>query len=132
MPTLFSRIVSGEIPAYKIAEDADFLAFLDINPIVKGHTLIIPKLEIDHFFDLPPELLEKILHFAQPIAQALKEVFQVARCGLTVMGLEVPHAHMHLLPINSEKDMNFANPKLPLSKADFETIRDQIIRHLAR
>lgn len=132
MPTIFSRIISGDIPSYKIAEDERFFAFLDINPIVKGHTLVIPKVETDQLFDLPQELLSGILPFSQPIAQALKDVFQVNRCGLTVMGLEVPHAHLHLLPINSEKDMNFSNPKLRLSKEEFLEIQSRILAQLNR
>lgn len=130
MASIFSRIISGEIPAYKIAEDENFFAFLDIHPIVKGHTLVIPKLEVDQLFDLPEDLLGGILLFAQPIAQALKATFHTNRCGLTVMGLEVPHAHIHLLPINKEKDMSFANLKLKLSPEDFLEMQQAIVNRL--
>lgn len=130
MPTIFSRIISGDIPSYKISENADFFAFLDINPIVKGHTLVIPKMETDQLFDLPTDLLSGILPFAQPIAEALKKTFGVNRCGLTVMGLEVPHAHMHLLPFNTEKDMNFSNPKLVFGPEEFQEIQQSILKNL--
>ena len=130
MPTLFSRIISGEIPSYKITEDQDFFAFLDINPLVKGHTLVVPKTETDELFDLSPEVLGKLLVFARPIAHALKNAFEVQRCGLSVMGFEVPHAHLHLLPINSEIEMNFSRPKLYFSPQEFLEIRNQIHNHL--
>lgn len=107
MSTIFSKIIAGDIPCYKIHEDADFIAFLDIMPLQKGHTLVVPKLAIDKAFDLPDALLEKWLVFAKPIAKAIEEVTGCKRCGMSVIGLEVPHAHMHLVPLNFGDDMNF-------------------------
>lgn len=107
MPSIFSRIIAGEIPAYKIAEDDNFLAFLDIHPQQPGHTLVVPKKEVDNLWDLDPELLAKALVFAQPVAKAIEKTFPCNRCGMTVIGLDVPHAHIHLLPINSAADMSF-------------------------
>lgn len=130
MPTIFSRIIAGEIPSYSIAENEHFFAFLDIHPIVKGHTLVIPKLETDQLFDLPATYLSGLLPFSQPIAAALKKAFGVKRVGLSVMGMEVPHAHLHLLPINSEQDMNFANPKLSFRPEEFLQIQQQVIAAL--
>ncbi|MBK6947522.1 MAG: HIT family protein [Haliscomenobacter sp.] len=113
MPTIFSRIVSGEIPSYKVAEDEEFFAFLDIRPQAKGHTLVIPKEEIDYLFDLPPAQLGRIMGFAQNVARAIREVVPCERIGVAVIGLEVPHAHIHLVPLNSMNDISFA--KAPLS-----------------
>ncbi|MEO5681992.1 MAG: HIT family protein [Chitinophagaceae bacterium] len=110
--TIFSKIIAGQIPSYKIAEDDYFFAFLDIAPLREGHTLVIPKLETDKFFDLPDDYLARILLFAKPIAQAIEKAFACNRCGLTVIGLEVPHAHLHLLPIDSIDDMDFKKNKL--------------------
>src|SRR5664279_869522 len=104
--TIFTKIINGEIPAYRIAEDENFLAFLDINPLQEGHTLVIPKTETDHFFDLEETYLSHILVFAKPIAKAIEKSFHCNRCGLIVVGLEVPHAHMHLIPINRVNDMD--------------------------
>ena len=114
--TIFTRIIKGEVPAYRIAEDEYFLAFLDINPLQEGHTLVIPKTETDHFFDLEENFLSRILVFAKPIAKAIEKSFHCNRCGLIVVGLEVPHAHLHLIPINRVNDMDFKNPKLRLSE----------------
>jgi histidine triad (HIT) family protein len=125
--TLFSRIIAGEIPSYKIAENDRFYAFLDIAPLVKGHTLVIPKVETDKFFDLAEDFLEGYLLFARPIAQAIEKAFSCNRCGISVVGLEVPHAHMHLIPINNVQDMNFNQPKLQLSVAEFKEVQQKII-----
>ena len=126
MVTIFSRIISGEIPAYRIAEDERFLAFLDINPLVRGHVLVIPKTETDHFFDVADDFLQHWLLFAKPIAHAIEKTFPCNRCGISVIGLEVPHAHMHLVPINSADDLNFTRPKLQLSAAELNEIAVQL------
>ena len=112
MPSLFTRIVRGEIPCHKVAEDDRFLAFLDIAPLRMGHTLVIPKVEVDRFFDLPSDVLADMLPFAQQVAQRIKAVVPCDRVGLTVIGLEVPHAHLHLIPIDTMEDMDFGRPKL--------------------
>jgi histidine triad (HIT) family protein len=112
MPSIFSRIVSGELPAYKVAEDADHLAFLDITPLVEGHTLVIPKKEIDYIFDLTPQALAALHVFAQRVAKGVQAAVPCRRIGVAVIGLEVPHAHIHLIPMNKVADMNFANPKI--------------------
>jgi histidine triad (HIT) family protein len=122
MATIFSRIINGEIPCYKIAEDENYLAFLDINPISEGHTLIIPKKEIDYIFDIDDSLLGGMMIFAKKIALAIDKSVPCKRVGIAVVGLEVPHAHIHLIPINHISDINFANPKLKLTKAEFEEI----------
>jgi histidine triad (HIT) family protein len=131
MPGVFSRIVSGEIPAYKIAEDEDFLAFLDVYPLRKGHTLVIPKKEIDYIFDLDDAYYEGLMRFAKRIAAGIKEAIPCKRVSVHVIGLEVPHAHIHLIPINSMNDCNFANSKLKLSKEEFEEIASAISRNVA-
>lgn len=128
--TIFTRIIRGEIPAYRIAEDDLFFAFLDINPLREGHTLVIPKIETDRFFDLEEKYLSKILVFSKPIAKAIEKSFDCNRCGLTVVGLEVPHAHMHLIPINQVSDMDFKKPKLKLDDESFRKIQAKIISHL--
>jgi histidine triad (HIT) family protein len=128
--TIFTRIINGEIPAYRIAENDFFLAFLDINPLRKGHTLLIPKTETDHFFDLDENYLSRILVFAKPIAKAIEKSFTCNRCGMAVIGLEVPHAHLHLIPIDHVNDMNFKNPKLKLSEKEFRDIQEKIISNL--
>ncbi len=125
--TIFTRIIKGEIPAYRITEDDLFLAFLDINPLRQGHTLVIPKTETDHFFDLEEKYLSQILLFAKPIAKAIEKSFACNRCGLTVVGLEVPHAHLHLIPIDQVSDMDFKKPKLKLSEKEFRDIQEKII-----
>src|SRR4249919_649550 len=109
--TIFSKIIAGEIPSYKIAENEKFFAFLDIFPLREGHVLVVPKTETDKFFDLPDQYLSGILLFAKPIAQAIEKAFDCNRCGISVVGLEVPHAHIHLVPINSSNDLNFTQPK---------------------
>jgi histidine triad (HIT) family protein len=128
--TIFTRIINGEIPAYRIAEDDYFLAFLDINPLREGHTLVIPKIETDHFFDLDDKFLSKILVFSKPIAKAIEKSFDCNRCGLTVVGLEVPHAHLHLIPINQVSDMDFRKTKLKLIEESFRKIQAKIISNL--
>lgn len=122
MATIFSKIISGEIPCFKVAENFKFLAFLDIMPLQKGHVLVIPKTETDFIFDLEDELLADMILFAKPIAQKIKEVYQCKKVGVTVIGLEVPHAHIHLVPINSMNDMNFSNQKLQLSNEELREI----------
>lgn len=126
MSTIFSKIAKGEIPSYKIAEDEDFFAFLDINPMAKGHTLVIPKKEVDYIFDLDDEVLAKLNIFAKKIAIAQKEALQCLRIGSMVIGLEVPHAHIHLIPINKESDMSLSNPRLKLSEEEFIEIANSI------
>ncbi|MBS1662447.1 MAG: HIT family protein [Bacteroidetes bacterium] len=128
--TIFSKIIAGEIPSYKIAEDPKFFAFLDIFPLREGHTLIVPKLEVDKFFDVPDDYLGSMLIFAKPIAQAIEKAFDCNRCGISVVGLEVPHAHMHLIPIDSADDLNFTRPKLKLSPEQLSAARDKILRAL--
>jgi histidine triad (HIT) family protein len=130
MSTIFSKIISGEVPSYKIAENANFFAFLDIFPLVEGHVLVIPKLETDKFFDVSDELLREWLVFAKPIAKAIEKAFPCDRCGLSVVGLEVPHAHMHLVPINSSDDLNFTRKKLKLEETQLKEIQKKITAHL--
>jgi len=127
MMTIFTRIIKGEIPAYKIAENEKFFAFLDIAPLVKGHVLVVPKIETDKMFDLADEYLADMLVFAKPIAKALESVFDCNRCGIAVVGLEVPHAHLHLVPINSADDLNFNRKKLKLTPEQFKEVQDRIV-----
>ncbi len=126
MATIFTKIINGEIPSYKIAENDKFYAFLDINPLQKGHTLIIPKQETDYIFDLDDNLLAEMMFFSKKVAKAIKKIIPCNRIGVAVMGLEVPHAHIHLIPINSMNDMNFAQPKKNLSAEEFENIASSI------
>lgn len=126
MATIFSRIISGEIPSYKIAENDKFFAFLDINPMAKGHTLVVPKQETDYIFDLDDSLLAEMTVFAKKVAVAIKGVIPCNRVGVMVLGLEVPHAHIHLIPIQKEGDMSLANPRVKLSKEEFEEIAEKI------
>ncbi len=126
MASIFSRIIGGEIPCYKIAENDKFFAFLDINPMVKGHTLIVPKQETDYIFDLSDEDLAAMHVFAKHVAAAIKRAFPCKKVGEAVLGLEVPHAHIHLIPINKESDMIFSNPKLKLSDEEMQTIAKAI------
>ena len=125
--TIFSKIIAGEIPSYKIAESDLFYAFLDIFPLQKGHTLIVPKIEIDKVFDLPSNYLAEMLVFAQPIAKAIENSFPCNRVSLLTVGLEVPHAHLHLIPINEAKDIDFASPKLSFTKEEFQAIQATIV-----
>ena len=124
--TIFSRIVKGEIPSYKCAENDKFYAFLDINPLQKGHTLVIPKREVDYIFDMEDEEIAEFQVFAKRVAIAIKKAFPCVKVGQAVLGLEVPHAHIHLVPMQSEKDMIFSNKKLELSKEEFEEIAERI------
>jgi histidine triad (HIT) family protein len=128
--SIFSKIIAGEIPSYKILENERFYAFLDISPLVKGHVLVVPKTEVDKIFDLPVEYLSDLLVFAQPIAKSIEKTFDCRRCGISVIGLEVPHAHLHLVPINSADDLNFTRPKLSLAKEEMENIQKRIISNL--
>ncbi len=130
MATIFSKIVQGEIPSFKIAEDEQFYAFLDINPLKKGHTLVIPKQETDYIFDLDAELLGKMHIFSQKVAKAIEKTIECKRIAVVVLGLEVPHAHIHLIPMDSEKDVQFTNPKLQLSPQEFEEIAKNIQSNL--
>ena len=129
--TIFSRIISGEIPCYKIAEDDRFFAFLDINPLSKGHTLVIPKLEENYIFNLDDDMLSGITLFAKKVAIAIEKSIPCIRVGVAIIGLEVPHAHIHLIPINQESDMNFKNPKLKLSSEEMAEIADKIRKNIA-
>ena len=126
MPTIFSKIISGEIPCYKIAESEKYLAFLDINPLAKGHTLVIPKQETDYIFNINDEELAGLHLFAKKIAKAIEKAVPCKRIGMAVIGLEVPHAHIHLIPINHVGDINFSNPKLSFSKSEMEQVAEKI------
>jgi histidine triad (HIT) family protein len=128
--SIFSKIINGEIPSYKIAENENFYAFLDIFPMTKGHVLVVPKIEIDKIFDLPENYLAEMMLFAKPIAKSIELSFPCNRCGISVIGLEVSHAHMHLIPINSADDLNFTREKLKLSTAEFQEIQQTIISNL--
>ncbi len=128
--TIFSKIVAGEIPSYKVAEDDRFYAFLDISPLQKGHTLCIPKREVDYIFDLTDEELAGLHVFAKKVAIAIKKAFPCVKVGECVLGLEVPHAHIHLVPMQSEADMRFANPHLQLSPEEMEQIAESIRKEL--
>lgn len=122
MPTIFTRIIRGEIPSYKVAENSKFYAFLDINPLAKGHTLVVPKQETDYLFDLDDSTLSEMMIFAKKIAAKIKDVTKCKRVAVVVLGLEVPHAHIHLIPMNSESDVDFRKPKLTLSSEEFSSI----------
>lgn len=126
MATIFSKIVAGEIPSYKCAENDRFYAFLDINPLVKGHTLVVPKREVDYIFDLSDEEIGAMQVFAKHVALAIQKAFPCIKVGQAVLGLEVPHAHIHLVPMQSEKDLNFSNPKLTLTDEEFRAIAQAI------
>ncbi len=127
MATLFSKIINGDIPCYKVAENDRFLAFLDINPLVKGHVLVIPKIEVDYIFDLDDDILSELILFSKFVSRKIKSVFPCEKIGLSVIGLEVPHAHIHLIPINSIHDMNFSNQKLKLNPTELEVIANKIL-----
>lgn len=129
--TLFSKIIAGQIPSYKIAENDRFFAFLDIFPIRAGHVLVVPKTETDKFFDLSADYLSELLVFAQPIAKAIEKAFPCDRCGISVIGLEVPHAHLHLVPIDSADDLNFTRPKLKLSDDELRVVQERIVEELS-
>lgn len=128
--TIFSRIIAGEIPCYKIAENDRFFAFLDINPLSKGHTLVVPKTEVDYIFELDDPTLSDMILFSKKVAKAIESSISCIRIGIAVIGLEVPHAHIHLIPINNESDMNFKNPKLKLSAEEMNEIATNIRKNL--
>ena len=128
--TIFSKIIAGVIPSYKIAENNKFFAFLDIAPLREGHVLVVPKNETDKLFDLPDEYLGEMLVFAKPIAHAIERAFQCNRCGITVIGLEVPHAHMHLIPINAANDLNFTQSKPKVTEGDLKKVQEKILAQL--
>jgi len=128
--TIFSRIISGEIPCYKIAEDDRYFSFLDISPLTKGHTLIVPKMEVDYIFNLEDEVISGMIVFAKKVALAIEKSVPCVRVGVAVIGLEVPHAHIHLIPFNKESDMNFKNPKLKLSSEEMTEIAEEIRSHI--
>ena len=128
--TIFSKIIAGEIPAYKIAENDKFFAFLDIFPLVEGHVLVIPKIEVDKFFDVPDDYLGDMLLFSKPIAKAIEKSFRCNRVGLAVVGLEVPHAHLHLVPINGIDDLNFTRGKLKLKPEQLKDAQEKILSNL--
>lgn len=132
MASIFTKIIQGEIPSYKIAEDENYYAFLDINPLAKGHTLIVPKKETDYLFDLDDDLLAGMSVFSKKVALAIENVIPCARIGIAVLGLEVPHAHIHLIPINSETDISFSKPKLKLSDEEFREIAEKIRKALEK
>lgn len=122
MATIFSRIIAGEIPSYKVAEDENFYAFLDINPLMKGHTLVVPKQEVDYLFDLEDQTLEKMIIFAKRVAEQIKCKIECKKVAMVVLGLEVPHAHIHLIPMNTESDVDFRKEKLNLTADEFAEI----------
>jgi histidine triad (HIT) family protein len=128
MATIFSRIVKGEIPSYKIAEDDKYYAFLDINPLAEGHTLVIPKIEVDYLFNLDDDTLAGLTLFSKRVAKAIEKAIPCKRIGVAVLGLEVPHAHIHLVPLNRESDIDFHKPKLKLTAERFKELTDKISR----
>lgn len=130
MATIFTKIIQGQIPCYKISENEFFFAFLDIFPLREGHVLVVPKTEVDCFFDVPDELMKEWLLFAKPIAKAIEKAFPCNRCGMSVIGLEVPHAHMHLVPIDSADDLNFTRPKLKLTSEQLKATQELILKNL--
>jgi histidine triad (HIT) family protein len=128
--TIFSKIINGEIPSYRIAENDKFYAFLDVFPIVPGHVLVVPKIEVDKFYDVPDTYLSEILVFAKPIAQAIEKAFPCRRVGSAVIGLEVPHAHLHLVPLQETDDLNFTRGKMKLSADELKTCQEKILAYL--
>lgn len=128
--TIFSKIIAGDIPSYKIAENEQFIAFLDIMPLRKGHVLVVPKIEVDKLFDVPDSYLSGLLVFAKPIARAIEKSFDCNRCGISVVGIEVPYAHVHLIPINDANDLNFLQPKLTLSGEEMKEVQNLIVSNL--
>ena len=125
--SIFTKIINKELPCYKIAENNNFMAFLDIVPLKKGHTLVVPKIQVDYIYDLPDKVLSDLFIFSKKIAKKIESVIDCKRIGVAVIGLEVPHAHVHLVPINEISDMNFQNQRIELNKDDFQNIRDKII-----
>jgi histidine triad (HIT) family protein len=131
MSSVFSKIIAGEIPCYNIAENENYFAFLDISPLTKGHTLVIPKIEVDYIFDLEDEVYLGLQHFSKKVALAIQKSIPCKRVGVCVMGMEVPHAHIHLIPFSSMSEMNFANPKLKLSANEMQDICDAIKKEIS-
>ncbi len=131
MSSIFSKIIKGEIPSHKIAENDRFYAFLDVFPLVPGHTLVVPKIETDYIFDLSDEELREILSFSKPIAKAIEKAFPCKRCGIAVIGLEVPHAHVHLVPIHTADDLNFTRKKLKPTQEELQQAQSMILAHLS-
>ena len=132
MATIFTKIVNGEIPSYKVAENEQFYAFLDINPMAKGHTLVIPKLEEDYIFNLPSDTYAGLWEFANKVAKAIENAIECKRVGVAVLGMEVPHAHIHLVPLQSESDLDFRKEKLRLGSAEFEYIVESIAKEFSK
>lgn len=128
MDSIFTKIVKGEIPSYKIAEDDKFYAFLDINPLHEGHTLVIPKKETDYIFDIEDKEYQEYWSFAKKVSRAIEKVIECERIGIAVIGLEVPHAHIHLIPINNVEDINFARPKLKFTEEEYRNTVDKIVK----
>lgn len=130
MATIFTKIINGDIPCYKVAEDDRYFAFLDINPLKSGHTLVVPKQETDYVFDLDDEKLAGLMLFSKKVAAGIKAAFPCNRIGIAILGLEVPHAHMHLIPMDSMEDINFKNPKLKFTPEEFRNIAEKISRNI--
>ena len=130
--TIFSKIINGDIPSYKIAESDKFIAFLDIEPLVTGHVLVVPKVEVNKIFDVPDDYLAAMLVFAKPVAHAIEKTFDCKRCGISVIGLEVPHAHMHLVPINSANDLNFTRPMIKATQDELKAVQEKLKAALSR
>jgi histidine triad (HIT) family protein len=130
MPSVFTRIINGEIPCYRVAEDDRYIAFLDVRPLKAGHTLVVPKREVDYIFDLDEDTLAGMMLFAQKVARAMKEVIECNRIGVAVLGLEVPHAHIHLIPISREGDMLFTKPRVSLTPQENEALAGEIAGHV--
>jgi histidine triad (HIT) family protein len=130
MPSIFTRIINGEIPCYKIAENKDFIAFLDVSPLKKGHTLVVPKVEVDYIFDLEDQLLADLHVFSKKVAKAIEKTVPCLRIGVAVIGLEVPHTHIHLVPLEKVGDLNFSNPRVQLSKEEFSALAAAIATNL--
>jgi len=126
MPSIFTKIINREIPSYTVAENENFIAFLDTNPLTLGHTLVVPRKEVDYFFDVDDDLLSQMILFSKRVSSAIKKTTNCKRVGVAVIGFEVPHAHLHLVPMNDMGDINFANPKLKLSKEEFEKVLNEI------
>ena len=131
MSSIFTKIINGEIPSYKIAEDKNYFAFLDINPLSKGHTLVIPKKEVDYIFDLDDQTIEGLVVFSKKVAKAIEKVIACKRIGIAVLGLEVPHAHIHLVPINGALDIDFSRPKLKLTAEEFTDIAGKLSKAIS-
>ncbi len=127
--TIFSKIINGEIPSYKIAENDKFYAFLDVFPITHGHVLVVPKMEVDKFYEVPDAYLSEILVFAKPIAKAIEQAFPCNRVGSAVIGIEVPHAHLHLVPINNADDLNFTRGKISVTEEELKTAQEKILAY---